>query len=130
MDAGLAPGGESKVADENEQASNAHYQRKCAIRPLNRRNEGPEQLRIATLLAVGDAFCAQLRVAARWQPGTIRTLLASDSMPGARRVDQLLDAKPYNVCHICGHRITGGGVQCSVGCPAHSVLGERLGGDR
>ena len=75
---------------ENEQPASAHYQRKCANRPLNRRDEGPEQLRIATILASSDAICAQLRITARWQPGTVRALLTPGAMPSVLRVDQLL----------------------------------------
>lgn len=52
--------------------------------------EGPEQLRIATLLAVGDAFAAQLRITAKWSPGTVRALLVPGSLPTPARLDYLL----------------------------------------
>lgn len=51
---------------------------------------GPEQLRIHTLLAVGDAFAAQLKVTAKWRAGTVRALLNPGTMPSQARVDHLL----------------------------------------
>jgi hypothetical protein len=58
----------------------------------NRRSgpEGPEQLRISTLLAVGEAFQAQLRITAKWRPGTVRALLVPGSLPTPARLAYLL----------------------------------------
>jgi hypothetical protein len=52
--------------------------------------EGPEQLRIATLLARADAFCAQLRITAKWRPGTVRALLVPGSLPTPARLAYLI----------------------------------------
>lgn len=55
-----------------------------------RGSEGPEQLRISTIIARADALAAQLRITAKWSPGTVRALLTPGCMPSMLRVDQLL----------------------------------------
>lgn len=49
-----------------------------------------ERVRLATIIALADAFQAQLKITARWSPGVVRELLTPGSMPACMRVEQLL----------------------------------------
>lgn len=40
------------------------------------KTETPEQTRLATILALSDAFAAQLRITARMRPAQVRAMLA------------------------------------------------------
>ena len=49
-----------------------------------------ERVRLATIMARADAFCAQLRITATWRPATVRALLRPDMTTARCRLAQLL----------------------------------------